>query len=96
MVLFEAEFIEGFVKTKTSKNERALAEKFFPRLLKIQRFWPKCRGPILAEFQGWISQALKIGNTYRILVKMILFDVEFILFFIGTKTRKTKVLLLKK
>ena len=52
MVLFEAEFIEGFVKTKTGKSERALAEKFFPRLLKIQRFWPKCRGPILAEFQG--------------------------------------------
>ena len=27
VVLFDAEFIEGFVKTKTSKNQRLLAEK---------------------------------------------------------------------
>ena len=49
MVLFEAEFIEGFVKTKTSKNERALAEKFFPRLLKISDFGQN------AEGQFWLS-----------------------------------------
>ena len=27
MVLFDAEFIEGFVKTKTGKNQRLLADK---------------------------------------------------------------------
>ena len=27
MVLFDADFIEGFVKTKTSKNQRLLADK---------------------------------------------------------------------
>ena len=59
IALSDAEFIVVCVKTKTSKNQRLLAEKFLPRLLKIQPFWPKCKGPILADFHSWTSEASK-------------------------------------
>ena len=40
MVLFDEEFIEGFVKTKTSKKQCLLAEKerFFREYLKFSDF----------------------------------------------------------
>ena len=31
----------------------------YPRVLKIQRFWPKCDRPILAHSHGWTSEASK-------------------------------------
>ena len=42
MVLFDAEFIEGFVKTKASKMHRLLAEKlrFFREYSKFNVFLP--------------------------------------------------------
>ena len=40
MVLFDAKFIQGFVKSKTSKNQRLLAEKyrFFREYSKLSDF----------------------------------------------------------
>ena len=46
MVLFDEEFIEGFVETKTRKNQRLLAEKyrFFREYLKFSDFGQNARG----------------------------------------------------
>ena len=70
-------------------NEKAI-------LAKMQRggplaFWPKW--PI---FMAQIWKPRKIGNTYRISVKMVLLDAEFILLFIDTKTSKNKRLFAEK
>ena len=43
-----------------------------------------------------LRQLRKIGNTYRILVKIVLLDAEFIVLFIDTKTSKNKPLLAEK
>ena len=44
-------------------------------------FWPKW--PI---FMAQLRKPRKIGNTYRILVKMVLLQAKFIPIFIDTKT----------
>ena len=61
IALFDTEFIVVGIKSKTSKKQRLLAEKkaVFPRVLKIQPFWAKCKGPIFADFHSWISEASK-------------------------------------
>ena len=46
----------------------------------------------MAQFR----KARKIGNTYRILVKMVLLNAEFILLFIDTQTSKDKRLFADK
>ena len=48
-------------------------------------FWPK--QPI---FMAQLRKPRKIANTYRILVKMVLLEAEFILLFIYTKTSNNK------
>ena len=65
MVVFDAEFIEGFVKTKTSKKQCLLAEKygFFREYLKFSDFGQNEKGqfwPIfITEFwQPWKKQIL--------------------------------------
>ena len=69
---------------------------FLPRVLKIQRFWPKRKGPILADFHNWTLAALKNKNTYKIWLKMVLFDAEFIEGFVKNKTNKNQCLLAEK
>ena len=46
MVLFDAEFIKGFVKTKASKNQRLLAEKYriFREYSKFSDFGQNAKG----------------------------------------------------
>ena len=62
IVLFDTESIEGLVEVKISKNQRLLTEKqhFFPRILKIQRFWPKCQDHILATIKAEHRKPRKI------------------------------------
>ena len=122
MVLLDAEFIQLFIDTKTSKNKCLFAKKShfcdeyskWAILAKMQRggdfginekvilakmqrggplaFWPKW--PI---FMAQLWKPRKIGNTHRILVKMVLLDkAEFILLFIDTKTSKNKRLFAEK
>ena len=61
MVLFDAEFIEGFVKRIISKKPMPIIWEiaFLPRVLKIQQFWPKRKGPVLADSHNWTLAALK-------------------------------------
>ena len=63
-VLFDAEFIEGFVKKQTSKNQRLLAEKlhFFREYSKFSDFCLNAKG------QFWpISESSK--NHAEILIR---------------------------
>ena len=53
-------------------------------------------GPNWPILGAQIRKPRKIGNTYRILVQMVLLDAEFILVFIDTKTSKTKRLFAEK
>ena len=69
---------------------------FLPRVLKIHRFWPKRKGPILADFHNWTFAVLKKRNTYQIWLKIIYFDAEFIEDFVKTKTSKNQCLLSEK
>ena len=101
MVLFDADFIEGFVKSRTSKNQRLLADK-------ILSFASTQNSAILAKTQGanfgqfWtifiteVWQPWKTRNTYQIWVKMVLFDAEFIESFVKSKTSKNQLLLAEK
>ena len=90
IALSDADFIVVCVKTKTSKKPTPISWEIaiFPRLLKIEPFWPKCKGPILADFHRWNLEALKIGNIYRISVKIALINPELIVVCVKTKTSK--------
>ena len=65
MVLFDAQVIEAFVKTKTSKNQRLLAEKwrFFCEYSKFSDFAQNAKGQFWPIFitENW--QAWKTRNT---------------------------------
>ena len=65
MVLFDAEFIEGFVQTKTSKDQRLLAEKlrFFRKYSKFSDFGQNAKGQFWPIFIIEIWQAWKTRNT---------------------------------
>ena len=65
MVLFDAEFIEGFVKTKTSKNQRLLAEKwrFFREYSKFSDFGQNAKGQFWPILITELWQAWKTRNT---------------------------------
>ena len=65
MVLFDAEFIESFVKTKTSKDQRLLAEKlrFFREYSKFCDFGHNSKGQFWPIFITEIWQAWKTTNT---------------------------------
>ena len=80
MVLFDAEFIEGFVKTKTSKKQCLLAEKcrFFREYLKFSDFGQNEKGQFWPIFITEFWQPWKKTNTYQIWLKKILFEAEFI------------------
>ena len=80
MVLFDAEFNEGFVKTKTSKNQYLLAEKyrFFHEFSKFSDFNQNGKGQFWPIFITELLQPWKTRNTYQIWLKLILFDAEFI------------------
>ena len=98
MVLFDAKFIEGFVKRKTMKNQRLLAEKyhFFHEYSKFSDFGPNAKGQFWPIFKVEIRKLRKLTNTYRILVKMVLFDVQFIEDFVKRKSTKNQLLLAEK
>ena len=65
MVLFDAEFIEGFVKTKTSKNQRLLAEKLrlFRKYSKFSDFGQNAKGQFCPIFITELWQAWKTRNS---------------------------------
>ena len=91
MVLFDAEFIEGFLKIKTSKNQCLLAEKnprFFREYLKFSDFGQNAKGQFWLIFITELWQPWKTRNTYQIWLKMVLFDAEFIEGSLKTKTSK--------
>ena len=95
MALFDAEFIEGFVKTKTSKSQRLLAEKqlFFREYSKFSDFGLNGSGQFWLIFMAEFREPRKMGNTYQILLKITLFDTKFIEGFVKTKrTEKQRVL----
>ena len=69
---------------------------FFPRVFKNQRFWPKRKGPILADFHNWTLAALKNKKYLSNLTENGLFDAEFIEGFVETKTSKNQCLLAEK
>ena len=98
MVLFDAEVIEGFVKTKTSKNQRLLAEnqRFFREYSKFSDFDQNARGQFWPIFITELRQPWKTRNTFQIWLKMVLFDAEFIEGFVKTKTSKNQRLLAEK
>ena len=98
MVLFNAEFIEGFVKTKTSKKQRLLAEKyrFFREYLKFSDFDQNPRGQFRPIFITEFWPPWKTRNTEHIWLKMVVFDEEFIEGFVKTKTSKNQRLLAEK
>ena len=98
MVLFNAKFIEGFVKRKTMKNQRLLAEKyhFFHEYSKFRDVGPNAKGQFRPIFKVEIRKLRKLTNTYRILVKMVLFKAEFIEGFVKRKTMKNQRLLAEK
>ena len=99
MVLFDAEFIEGFLKTKTSKNQFLLGEKnprFFREYLKFSDFGQNAKGQFWPIFITELWQPWKTRNTYQIWLKMVLFDAEFIGGFVTTKTSKNQCLLAEK
>ena len=76
MVLFDAEFIEGFFKRKTMKNQLLLAEKyhFFHEYSKLSDFGPNAKGQFWPIFKVEHRKLRKLTNTYRILVEMALSD----------------------
>ena len=82
IALSDAELFLVCVKTKTSKRPTPISWKiaFFPRVLKIQPFWPM----FIAE----LRKVRKIGNTDRILVKIALINAELIVVCVKTKTGK--------
>ena len=65
-------------------------------------FCQNANGGLLAFWLKWpifivqLRKPRKVGNTYRILVEMVLLDVKFILLFIDTKTSKNKRLFAEK
>ena len=98
MVLFDAEIIETFVKSKTSKNQFLLAEKwrFFREYSKFIDFGQNAKGQFWPIFITELCQTWKTRNTYQICLKMVLFDAEFIEGFVKTKTSKNQCLLAEK
>ena len=98
MVLLDAEFIEGFVKTKTSKHQRLLAEKlrFFREYSKFSDFGQNTKGQFWPIFITEIWQAWKTRNARQIWVNMVLFDAEFIQGFVKKKFSKNQRLLAEK
>ena len=98
MILFDTEFIEGFVKSKTSKNKFILAEKkrFFCEYSKLSHFGQNAKCQFWPIFITELWQPWKTRNTYQIWLKMVLFDAEFIEGFGKTKTSKNQCLLAEK
>ena len=88
MVLFDAEFIEGFVQTKTRKSQRLLGEKyhFFRDNLNFGIFGQNAKGQFWPIFMAEVRKPWKTTNTYQIWLKMVLFDADFIEGFVQTKT----------
>ena len=98
MVLFDADFIESFVKTKTSKNQCLLAEKkrFFQEYWKFSNFGQNAKGQFWPILITELWQPWKTRNTYQIWLKMVLFDAEIIETFVKSKTSKNQFLLAEK
>ena len=98
MVLFNAKFIEDFVKEKTSKNQRLLAEKwhFSRKYSKFSDFGQNAKGQFWPIFMGDLLQLKKIRNTYQIWLKIVLFDAQFIEGFVKKKNCKSQRLLAEK
>ena len=90
MVLFDAEFIEGFVESETSKNQFLLADKqrFISEYSKFSDFGQNAKGQFWPIFIIELWQPWKTRNTYQIWLKMVLFDAEFIEGSLKTKTSK--------
>ena len=91
-VLLDGDFIERFVKRKTMKNQRVLAEKqhFFQHYSKFSNFNQNAKSQLQPIFMAELRKPRKLRNTYRILVKIVLFDAEFIQCFLKRKTMKNQ------
>ena len=91
-VLLDAEFVLVLYQNYQKQTSISWEIAFFRRVLKMGDFGQNAKGGPLLFWPKWpifmaqIRKPRKIGNTYQILVKMVLLDVEFILLFIGTKT----------
>ena len=103
-VLFDGEFIEDCVKAKNSKNQRLLAEeidltengRFFCDYSKFSDFGQNAMGQFWPIFMADLLQLKKIGNTYQIWLKTVLFDGEFIEDCVKAKNSKNQRLLAEK
>ena len=96
--LSDADLIAVCVKSKTGKNQRLLAEKkhFFREYSKFSHFGQNTKSQFCPIFIAELWKPRKIANTYRILVKIALFDAKFIEGFVKTKTSKNQRLLAEK